>query len=52
MKNHLPSLTKGVYDAPHVDVLFIVPGSLMIGSNGSTQNYDTQNPWNAPDNDE
>lgn len=51
MKNHLPSLTKDVYITPHVDILLFVPKSVMLGSNGSTQNYDTQSPWDAPDNE-
>lgn len=51
MKNLLPFKTKGVYDTPNTDVLIVVTRSVILGSNGSTQNYDEQNPWDTPDNE-
>lgn len=51
MKDRSPSAAKGVYDIPHSDVLLVEPRSVILGSNGTTQNYVNQLLWDEPDNE-
>lgn len=51
MKDHIPSAAKGVYNSPHSEVLLVEPRSVILGSDGSTQNYLDQLIWGLPDND-
>ena len=51
MKVMLPYVARDVYESPHVEVLLFEPRSVILGSNGTTQDYDSQNPWDTPDNE-
>lgn len=51
MKDRSPSAAKGVYDSPHSDVLLVEPRSVILGSDGSTQDYVNQLIWDIPDNE-
>ncbi len=51
MKASLQSTAKDVYEIPRVDVITINMGSIILGSDGSTQNYTNSDPWDTEDNE-
>ena len=53
MKNsNLLSLDKGAYHSPDMDVYPVDLKSVICGTNGTTENYGSQDPWDSSDNDD
>jgi hypothetical protein len=51
MKKMITPQKKWLYESPITEEVFLAQERHFCGTNGETQNYDHQDPWNIPDND-
>ena len=42
---------KYMYEIPSAEVVYLFQGMNFCDSDGNTENYGTENPWDIPDND-
>ena len=51
MEKNVFVIRKGLYESPSAEVVYLSQEMNFCDSDGNTENYGSQDPWDIPDND-